>query len=155
MKVEENEKPDQEKRGAVEVTQPERERTDQPTSTKDVAAELERQSGDKADDVASPALFPEDQSEDFRKRWSEIQTGFVDEPRRAVERADDANCSPTGLFGSSFRSRRDNRRKPCACQCTRTFARRQSVECPAVGNRRITGTPSLVVPSACRAVIVW
>jgi hypothetical protein len=106
MKVEENEKPDQEKRGAVEVTQPERERTDQPTSTKDVAAELERQSGDKADDVASPALFPEDQSEDFRKRWSEIQTGFVDEPRRAVERADELVAEVIKRLAESFADER-------------------------------------------------
>jgi len=36
---------------------------------------------------ASP-LFPAGEAEDFRTRWGEIQTGFVDEPRRAVEQAD-------------------------------------------------------------------
>lgn len=34
------------------------------------------------------ALFADDEAGRFRNRWSEIQTGFVDEPRRAVEQAD-------------------------------------------------------------------
>ena len=33
-------------------------------------------------------LFGGAESEDFRHRWQDIQTGFVDEPRQAVERAD-------------------------------------------------------------------
>ena len=33
-------------------------------------------------------LFGGSESEDFRHRWQDIQTGFVDEPRQAVERAD-------------------------------------------------------------------
>ena len=33
-------------------------------------------------------LFGGAESEDFRHRWQEVQTGFVDEPRQAVERAD-------------------------------------------------------------------
>jgi hypothetical protein len=33
-------------------------------------------------------LFAGDQAEDFRSRWSDVQTSFVDEPRRAVEQAD-------------------------------------------------------------------
>jgi hypothetical protein len=34
------------------------------------------------------ALFEPGVLNDFNSRWSEIQTGFVDEPRSAVERAD-------------------------------------------------------------------
>ncbi len=33
-------------------------------------------------------LFVQGDSDGFRTRWSGIQTGFVDEPRRAVEEAD-------------------------------------------------------------------
>src|SRR5262245_24026731 len=33
-------------------------------------------------------LFPEDEPERLRTRWSEIQGTFVDSPRQAVERAD-------------------------------------------------------------------
>jgi hypothetical protein len=34
------------------------------------------------------ALFPGTEGTRFRERWDAIQTGFVDEPRRAVEQAD-------------------------------------------------------------------
>jgi len=33
------------------------------------------------------ALFPSEDSDEFRARWREIQGDFVDEPRRAVEQA--------------------------------------------------------------------
>jgi hypothetical protein len=33
-------------------------------------------------------LFPSTDAQTFRSRWTEIQTGFVDEPRHAVEQAD-------------------------------------------------------------------
>lgn len=34
------------------------------------------------------ALFSQGDSTGFRDRWTDIQTGFVDEPRQAVEQAD-------------------------------------------------------------------
>ncbi|PYQ68455.1 MAG: hypothetical protein DMF54_00940 [Acidobacteria bacterium] len=34
------------------------------------------------------ALFAPEETESFRSEWSQIQIGFVDEPRQAVERAD-------------------------------------------------------------------
>ena len=34
------------------------------------------------------AMFPGEESTGFRARWDGIQTGFVDEPRKAVEEAD-------------------------------------------------------------------
>ena len=34
------------------------------------------------------ALFPNADSEDFRRRWTDIQAGFVDEPKPSVEKAD-------------------------------------------------------------------
>ena len=41
-----------------------------------------------ADSDHSTPLFAGNEADDFRHRWSAIQTGFVDEPRQAVERAD-------------------------------------------------------------------
>jgi len=35
-----------------------------------------------------PALFKSEDTERFRSRWTDIQAGFVDEPRHAVESAD-------------------------------------------------------------------
>jgi hypothetical protein len=39
-------------------------------------------------DTGAEPLFPSGEAEDFRGRWVEVQTGFVDEPRNAVEQAD-------------------------------------------------------------------
>ena len=42
----------------------------------------------QADSQAQTPLFPTGEAGDLRGRWDEIQAGFVDEPRRAVEQAD-------------------------------------------------------------------
>jgi len=84
-------------------------------STADVAAVADRQSPDQDDGLknadardvrtqpaastsaaaggrntsAQPTpLFSTDETQTFRSRWDDIQTGFVDEPRTAVEQAD-------------------------------------------------------------------
>jgi len=41
------------------------------------------------DPKGHPALFRPNDAEQFRSRWSDVQTGFVDEPRQAVEHADE------------------------------------------------------------------
>ena len=41
-----------------------------------------------ADSHGATALFPENETKDFRTRWADIQGTFVDEPRKAVEAAD-------------------------------------------------------------------
>ena len=48
-------------------------------------AEREPQSAQTADRPV--ALFQSDEGNGFRTRWDAIQTGFVDEPRAAVEQA--------------------------------------------------------------------
>src|SRR5688572_18809949 len=40
------------------------------------------------DETHRESLFHGDEAEGFRTRWEAIQTGFVDEPRKAVEEAD-------------------------------------------------------------------
>jgi hypothetical protein len=39
-------------------------------------------------EAQSTSLFAQNEAEDFRARWERIQTGFVDEPRKAVQEAD-------------------------------------------------------------------
>jgi hypothetical protein len=34
------------------------------------------------------ALFPNTELDDFRRRWNDIQAGFVDEPKPSIEKAD-------------------------------------------------------------------
>jgi hypothetical protein len=43
----------------------------------------------QSNEEGSEPLFAEDESQDFRFRWERIQAGFVDEPRMAVEQADE------------------------------------------------------------------
>src|SRR5437764_15360395 len=63
-------------------------REDRPNSTAEVAKDLERPTPGAAPDDAAVTLFPEKEANDFRTRWTDIQTGFVDEQRRSVEQAD-------------------------------------------------------------------
>lgn len=87
---------------------------DEPLATADMAAAARRQQsvpaladdrhgghnqegeklGTKADVQSQPdegfaPLFDEGASTEFRSRWSSVQTGFVDDPRKAVQQADE------------------------------------------------------------------
>jgi hypothetical protein len=66
-------------------------------STADMVAATEHRNGDgqtsreragNATRAEETPLLQEAQTSQFRSRWDEIQQGFVDEPRKAVERAD-------------------------------------------------------------------
>jgi hypothetical protein len=60
--------------------------------------QVQRAEGQKANDTRETAaqqstaepnpLFPDDELHNFRARWDQVQTSFVDEPRQAVEQAD-------------------------------------------------------------------
>jgi len=52
------------------------------------------------------ALFTKEETENFRRRWTEIQTGFVDEPRRAVEEADSLVAEVMKRLAETFASER-------------------------------------------------
>ena len=60
-----------------------------------------------AHDRPSP-LFAGTESEEFRHRWQDIQTGFVDEPRQAVERADALVASAIKRLAEIFAHERSN-----------------------------------------------
>jgi len=49
---------------------------------------VDRKGMDQSTAERNAALFPGTKAETFHSRWSDIQAGFVDEPRRAVEQAD-------------------------------------------------------------------
>jgi hypothetical protein len=56
--------------------------------------------------VAMTQLFPNHELQDFRSRWDNIQTAFVDEPRRAVEQADSLVASAMKRLGEVFAEER-------------------------------------------------
>jgi len=84
-------------------------RSDRPSSTEEVARDLENREGTrgKPADIDKPTpLFPENEATNFRNRWTEIQAAFVDEPRRAVEQADALVADVIKRLASSFADER-------------------------------------------------
>jgi len=51
-------------------------------------------------------MFGRDETNDFHQRWVDIQTGFVDEPRQAVERADALVAAAIKRLAESFAQER-------------------------------------------------
>jgi hypothetical protein len=80
----------------------EEQRANRPSSTAEVAKDLERSEPGARSEQATTTLFREDEANDFHKRWTDIQTGFVDEPRRAVEQADALVAEVIKRLANSF-----------------------------------------------------
>jgi hypothetical protein len=51
-------------------------------------------------------LFPDDELNNFRARWKEVQTSFVDEPRHAVEQADSLVANVVKRVAEQFAAER-------------------------------------------------
>jgi hypothetical protein len=63
----------------------------------------------RADQGGAPAhspLFAERDLTELRNRWGDVQTGFVDEPRRAVEQADSLVADVMKRLAESFAAER-------------------------------------------------
>lgn len=56
-------------------------------------------------------LFPENELQNFRSRWDQVQTSFVDEPRAAVEQADSLVASVVKRIAEQFASEREQLEK--------------------------------------------
>ena len=52
------------------------------------------------------ALLPSDFAQNLRRRWDQVQTTFVDEPRRAVQQADELVGSAIDRLSQSFSEQR-------------------------------------------------
>jgi hypothetical protein len=51
-------------------------------------------------------LFPDDELHNFRARWDQAQTSFVDEPRQAVEQADSLVANVVKRIAEQFANER-------------------------------------------------
>jgi len=60
---------------------------------------------------ASAPLFPSEELHGLRTRWKEIQTAFVDEPRKAVEQADGLVASAMKRLAEVFAEERSGLEK--------------------------------------------
>jgi hypothetical protein len=64
-----------------------------------------------AKDMTPTPLFSENDVTDLRTRWSNVQTGFVDEPRHAVEEADKLVAAVMKRLAEGFANERSNLEK--------------------------------------------
>ena len=65
----------------------------------------EDRSAASAAEERSP-LLPTDEAADFQERWSELQTSFVDEPRRSVQEGDSLVAELMQRLAHSFAEER-------------------------------------------------
>lgn len=52
------------------------------------------------------ALFPQGELQQFRSRWDQVQASFVDDPRRAVQDADNLVASMVKRIAEQFAEQR-------------------------------------------------
>jgi hypothetical protein len=97
-----------------------RERDERSLSTADIASATEPSQArrempvqDDRPEGAAPAqaeqlaaLFDRDLAHDFRMHWGNIQAGFVDDPRRAVQQADELVAQVMKSLAESFARQR-------------------------------------------------
>jgi hypothetical protein len=87
------------------------EREENRLTTADLVAANGKQNGSKPT-IATAAqepnlpLFAQNDTQDFRSRWEKIQIGFVDEPRKAVEQADELVASAIKRLAEVFATER-------------------------------------------------
>jgi len=62
---------------------------------------------DMQEDKNEP-LFVQDEAQDMRSRWEKVQTGFVDDPRRSVQEADQLVASTIKRLAEVFAKEREN-----------------------------------------------
>ena len=62
-------------------------------------------------DTGPETLFPNNELENLRIRWKEIQTAFVDQPRKAVEQADGLVASAMKRLAEVFADERSQLEK--------------------------------------------
>jgi hypothetical protein len=65
-------------------------------------ADISEHQGKAPAPVEATPLFPDDQLRDLQHKWDDIQTGFVDEPRSAVQHADGLVASTMQQLAEAF-----------------------------------------------------
>jgi hypothetical protein len=120
-----------------ETPEPPTERPTERPSTADIAAAgaaAPPKPGDGIVETQSPAtgteaaLFDETAAHDYRERWLNIQTEFVDEPRAAVEKADALVAEVMTQLADTFaRERKDMEHRLSGGQDTSTEDLRQAI----------------------------
>jgi hypothetical protein len=80
------------------------ERRENHLSTADLASTM---TANQSAQESNVPLFAQNDAQDFRARWEKIQIGFVDEPRKAVEQADELVASAIKRLAEVFAAERN------------------------------------------------
>ncbi len=74
----------------------------------DIQSQRQSQDADRTASQAEPleALFPADTAARYRTRWADVQSGFVDDPRRAVAQGDELVAEVMQSLAESFANER-------------------------------------------------
>jgi hypothetical protein len=95
--------PQQDMRQMQQPTQAGMERPDMPQQPVPQQP-VQRQDGHEGERLA--ALFPPDMAQAFREHWSSVQIGFVDDPRGAVQQADELVAKVMKSLAERFANQR-------------------------------------------------
>jgi len=77
-----------------------------PANTHEMRPQVTMSGSQTEQSDGSTQLFPSNELQDLRTRWKDIQTGFVDEPRKAVEQADGLVASAMKRLAEVFAQER-------------------------------------------------
>lgn len=69
-------------------------------------AEAQRPPSTRRDDASDGSLFEQQDAQQFQQRWNQLQAGFVDDPRSAVEGADDLVAEVMKRITATFEAQR-------------------------------------------------
>lgn len=86
------------------------ETSDTPITTADLAGAPVKATAEPANaqEQGYAPLLTDDEASNLRQQWDKIQTGFVDEPRRAVENADTLVAETMQRLAETFASERSS-----------------------------------------------
>lgn len=103
--------PDQEELTTADLAQRENVKETETAGPKPVASERAFTEVNRSESQSATPLFPNNELDGLRTRWKEIQTNFVDEPRKAVEEADGLVASAMKRLAEVFADERSKLEK--------------------------------------------
>ena len=91
---------------ATEAQPPEGAAMDRPVASSAAGRPAQPADSSAATAHKSVALLAEAEAQQLRSRWAEVQTGFVDEPRQAVQQADELVAEIIKKLAQTFAAER-------------------------------------------------
>jgi hypothetical protein len=91
------------------IEEPKEEKVERPLSTADVARSLSTDRREESTALTTgnhTPLFADNELGDFRRRWQDVQTSFVDDPRTAVKNGDELVASVMARLAQLFADER-------------------------------------------------